>query len=105
METETLIGRVAARVALKSCNNLKETEKEEQKTFCVYLDYTSSEVSLVFQGNCKRVIIRISFKVAICQLDLIISLRLLPPISSHHHCFQQLKIMRPETEKPSGKPD
>lgn len=105
MEMETSIGKAAARVALKSHNNLwRETKKEEKKAFCVCLDFISSEVNLIFQGDSKRVIIQIGFKVAICQLHLIISLRFLPPISCHHYCFQQLNIMRPEPEKPASRP-
>ena len=81
MEIETSIEKMAARVALKSHNNLwKETKKEEKKTFCVCLDFISSEVNLISQGDSKRVIIRISFKVAICQLHLIFSPRFLPPL-------------------------
>lgn len=69
MEIETSIGKAAARVALKSHNNLwRETKKEEKKAFCVCLDFISSEVNLISQGDSKRVIIQISFKVAICQL-------------------------------------
>lgn len=57
MEMETSIGKAAARVALKSHNNLwRETKKEEKKAFCVCLDFISSEVNLIFQGDSKRVI-------------------------------------------------
>lgn len=83
METEATIRKAAAaRVARKSCNNLwKETMKEENETFCVCIDFISSELNLISQGNCERVIIRISYKVAVCQLRLISSLQLLPSIS------------------------
>lgn len=60
-QIETTIGKVAAKVALKSYNNLwKETKKEGKKTFCVCLDFISSELNLITLGDCKRVIIRIS---------------------------------------------
>lgn len=82
METEATIRKAAAREARKSCNNLwKETMKEEKETSCVCIDFISPELNLISRGNCERVIIRISYKVAVCQLCLIISLQLLPSIS------------------------
>lgn len=53
MEMEATIGKAAARVALKSSNNLwKETKKEETKT-SLCLDFICPELNLISQGHHK----------------------------------------------------
>jgi len=68
VEIETTIRKAAASAALKSCNNLWKETKQEEKKLSVSV-FISSELNLISQGHCKRVISRISYKVAICQLS------------------------------------